>query len=284
MNRKASLIIPCHNQIIYTKMCLQSIKKYTFYPYELIVINNGSTDGTGKWLAHLSKNTNLKIITNSKNMGAPKSFNQGIACSKGNYIVLLNNDIIVSSGWLKKMVLRAENNDEIGIIGPLSNKVKNDTGLFPDYPGFRSFREIQHKAAEVDLRYKDKYIYTRSVASFCMLIKNCVIDKIGILDENYGFGTNDDHDYCFRASSAGYKIAVAMDTLIFHFTNKTLGKMDIHNLDRRNREYFIWKFREAGLEYFEKIKQPYGSRGERPVEYIMNMRNFNNDDIAGSKN
>ena len=152
--------------------------------------------------------------------------------------------------------------------------MKNDCGDFPICKGYRNKKEIQRTAAFVFLARKGVFKVVPAVTSFCMLTKREVIDRIGVFDESYGLGTNDDHDFCLRAREAGYKIICASDTLVFHFYNRTLGNLNIKELDRRNREYFVWKFGERGLKFYEEVKQPYGTRGERPFEIVRQISNW----------
>ena len=100
-----SIIILTFNQLKYTKECVESIRKHTPEPHEIIFVDNGSTDGTGKWLKKLVKNnSNYKLIENKKNLGFSKGCNQGIEASSGEYILLLNNDVVVTENWLAGML------------------------------------------------------------------------------------------------------------------------------------------------------------------------------------
>ena len=276
MKRKlVSVILPFFNGLKYTKMCLNSVLEYTRHPYELILIDNGSKKEIKEYFkTQACRFANVKIISNRKNLGAPKAFNQGIAASAGEYLLFLNNDTIVTDGWLNRLVGHIERDSKIGIVGASTNGVKNDCGDFPTYKGYRNEKEIQRTAAFVSLARKGEFEVVPAVTSFCMLTKREVIDKIGVFDENYGLGTNDDHDFCLRAREAGYKIICDFDTLVFHFYNRTLGNLNIKELDRRNREYFVWKFGERGLKFYEEVKQPYGTRGERPFKKIKKMKIF----------
>jgi len=256
----ASIVIPCSNQLKFTKICVESVYNNTKYPYELIVIDNGSTDGTREWFD--DHKSIIKLISNEKNYGAPKAFNQGIDASKGKYIVFLNNDTIVTDGWLNKLVDCAEADTDIGIVGPLTNQPRNKNGIFPDIEGYRNEKEIHRTASIIELKNKKKYEEVPGLTSFCMLVKRNVIEDIGKFDEEYGLGTNDDHDFCLRARMANYKIMCSMDTFIFHFYNRTLGNFNINEWDRKNREYFVKKFGNKAVEYLKSIDQPYGTRGE----------------------
>ena len=95
MQRKTSIIVLTYNQLEYTKQCLASLQKYTEKDsYELIVIDNASTDGTREWL---QQQKNLKLLLNDENIGFPKGCNQGIALANSqNDILLLNNDTVVT--------------------------------------------------------------------------------------------------------------------------------------------------------------------------------------------
>jgi len=91
-------------------------------------------------------------------------------------------------------------------------------------------------------------------------LKNSIrqaVNLIGGFDENYGMGTNDDHDFCIRTRMAGYSIICVLDTFVFHFYSRTLQTTGSQNLDKKNRAYLVSKFGRTGLEYFEAIDQPY---------------------------
>jgi len=250
---KCSIIIPCCNQLKFTKLCIDSIEKHTKYSnYEIIIIDNGSKDETSVWL---NTHQNFKLIKNSSNLGAPKAFNQGIEASSGEFIILLNNDTVVTDGWLSKLVKCATSEQQIGIVGASSNSREAES---------LNLTEIQRVGALLELKNAGNYKKTAGVTSFCMLIKRHVIEDIGLFDENYSLGTNDDHDFCLRASLAGYEIVCALDTFVYHHYSKTLQNFSMPELDKKNREYFVKKFGRHAVEYLKQINQPYGTRSENP--------------------
>ena len=120
-----SIIILTHNQLEYTRLCIESIYKYTTESYQLILVDNGSTDGTVEYLksvvSHKSSIDSHKLICNQKNLGFARGCNQGIEEASGSYILLLNNDVVVTDGWLKRMLQCAESDSKIGIVGPMTN-------------------------------------------------------------------------------------------------------------------------------------------------------------------
>ena len=102
----ASVIIPCWNQQEFTRKCIPALFRQTGPNWELIVINNGSTDGTGDYLAGVQdvSPVPVTVIANATNRGFPAAINQGLQYARGEYLVLLNNDVVVTDGWLDQLV------------------------------------------------------------------------------------------------------------------------------------------------------------------------------------
>src|SRR5580658_3350660 len=104
-----SVIIPCWNQLEFTRHCVKSLIRHTAPRWELIVINNGSTDGTADYFAGVQdvSPVPVTIITNATNRGFPAAINQGLQYARGEYLVLLNNDVVVTDGWLEQLIALA---------------------------------------------------------------------------------------------------------------------------------------------------------------------------------
>jgi glycosyltransferase involved in cell wall biosynthesis len=102
----ASVIIPCWNQLQFTRQCLPALLRLTRRPWELILVNNGSTDGTAEYLAGVqdAAAVPLTVIANERNRGFPAAINQGLQLARGEFLVLLNNDVVVTDGWLDQLV------------------------------------------------------------------------------------------------------------------------------------------------------------------------------------
>ncbi len=102
----ASIIVPCWNQLEFTRQCIAALMRCTRSPWELIVVNNGSTDGTGDYLAGVqdASAVPVTVVANSTNLGFPAAVNQGLKCARGEHLVLLNNDAVVTEGWLEQMI------------------------------------------------------------------------------------------------------------------------------------------------------------------------------------
>ena len=101
----ASIIVPCWNQLEFTRQCIAALKSHTRPPWELIVIDNGSTDHTDAYLAGVRDMAAVPVtvISNTTNRGFPAAINQGLKVARGDYLVLLNNDVVVTDGWLDQL-------------------------------------------------------------------------------------------------------------------------------------------------------------------------------------
>ena len=114
-----SIIVLCHNRVDFTRDCLQAIRAHTPEPYELIVVDNGSTDDTP---AFLQAQPDVRCILNPENRGFPAGCNQGAAVARGDRLLLLNNDMLVVPRWLTNLLACQEATDA-GLVGPCCNHI-----------------------------------------------------------------------------------------------------------------------------------------------------------------
>ena len=240
-----SIIILVCNQIAYTKKCMESIVKHTDVPFELIVVDNASTDGTLQYLkselTQLMPEDRLRIIKNKENLGFAKGNNQGIAVSRGKYVVLLNNDVVVTPGWLSKMIACAAKRPKTGIVGPKSNCVSGPQLVEKVSYDTNNLNGLETFAAEFAKNNSGKITPFNRIVGFCMLIKRAVIHKIGGMDGRYGLGNFEDNDFCLRALLAGYELCIAEDCFIHHFGNRTFIGEQIDYRESLNQNWEIFK-------------------------------------------
>ena len=104
-----SIIVPGWNQLEFTKQCVAALKEHTRPSWELIVVDNGSTDGTAIYLegARDMAAVPVTVVSNATNLGFPAAINQGLRLARGEYLVLLNNDVVVTDGWLDQLIALA---------------------------------------------------------------------------------------------------------------------------------------------------------------------------------
>ncbi|BCS55981.1 hypothetical protein GSbR_13440 [Geobacter sp. SVR] len=210
-----SIIILTWNQLHCTRECLASIAAHTLEPYELIVVDNGSTDGTVAWLHEQTcRDDRIRLIENPSNHGFAAGCNQGLSVARGNYLVLLNNDVVVTPEWLSGLLECHRLDPFAGIVGPMTNNASGIQGLGnPIYDpggldGFaRQFRD----------RNRHRRVASRRLVGFCMLLTRQLYVEIGGLDERFGSGNFEDDDFCLRAAIVGRRNMIAADVYVHHY-------------------------------------------------------------------
>ena len=187
-----SIIIVTYNNLCLTKLCIESIKKHT-KDYELIVIDNASSDGSYNYIAD---NSDYRIF-NKDNLGFVKAVNQGLELAKGEYVCLLNNDIVVTEGWLDGMLKYYTLLSDVGIVGCKSNIVSGhaiDKEFYSEYdPCY-----IELYAKKMRRINFNKVMISPRITGLCMLFPMSLVYDIGKFDEIYGMGNYEDDDFNFK--------------------------------------------------------------------------------------
>jgi glycosyltransferase involved in cell wall biosynthesis/Flp pilus assembly protein TadD/2-polyprenyl-3-methyl-5-hydroxy-6-metoxy-1,4-benzoquinol methylase len=244
-----SIIIVVHNQVAYTRECVDSIRLRTDEPYELIFVDNGSTDGTAEYLRTL---TQAQIVSNRENRGFPAAANQGIALAHGEFALLLNNDTVVTTGWLRWMLDVFKKDCRIGLVGPCSNNVSGEQMI----PVHEDLSSLDGFAWEWGKKHRGVVVETDRLIGFCLMLRRAVLDQVGALDERFGIGCFEDDDLCRRALDAGWKAVIARAAFVHHYGNRTfLGSgIDLAGVLKSNREKFNQKWHQcAGNDAVERL-------------------------------
>ncbi|KAF0219374.1 MAG: family 2 glycosyl [Geobacteraceae bacterium] len=211
-----SIVILTFNQLDYTRECIASIRRHTPGPHEIIFVDNGSQDGTVQWLRELVQNNrHYRLIENRQNLGFAKGCNQGIESASGDYILLLNNDVIVTPEWLSGMLECYSHVPDAGIVGPMTNNISGIQKV--PCVGYDNLDRLDDFAQGFRRENRHRRIPFRRIVGFCMLFKRSLVDRIGLLDETFGTGNFEDDDFCYRAALEGYRNIIAADVFIHHF-------------------------------------------------------------------
>jgi GT2 family glycosyltransferase len=231
----ASIIMLSWNAPEYTRMAVESIRAHTSCPYEIIIIDNGSEPDT---LAMLGALTDVQVVYNSTNMGFAHGCNQGIAAAHGTHVVLLNNDVIVTDGWLENLLNVHLRDPLVGVSAPRSNRIVGHQQI--GYVSYGSLEAMQEFAAARAREFAGMHYRTNRAIGFCLCISRAVIEEVGGIDTRYGVGNFEDDDYCIRVRAAGYQIAVCEDVFIHHFGSVSFAanKVDYSSQMQKNWQVF----------------------------------------------
>ena len=238
-----SILIPCCGMLEYTKLCVPSVLKHTRPPFELIALDVGSLDGTAQYLAGLQAGLagrlRVEVIRAATDLGLREACRQALEQTLGEYVVLLNNDCVVPSGWLNQLVAMAAFSGPIGMVGPMSNMAAPPQ-LVESVP-YRTFGNtgriasngtsalvdttaVERFATGFREEHKGKWVYAERLGGFCLLVKREVLDKVrAALDEWTDLSLFDSDILSAKAHQAGYSLAVCRDLFVHHFGTRTFA-------------------------------------------------------------
>jgi N-acetylglucosaminyl-diphospho-decaprenol L-rhamnosyltransferase len=234
-------------------MCIQDLLNQSKSPFEIILVDNGSSTDTIKFF---SKHDELIIIRNEINKGCAYSWNQGIRESKGEWIIILNNDVRLPEQWLENLISYARMK-ELDVVSPGMRE-----GVL-DY----NFRDYSHKYTKLMHGAFRKW----TPSGVCFALHRKVIDKIGYFDENYKIGQYEDADFFRRCKIAKLKMGITGASFIHHFgssTQKYLKEKGATGYALENRNYHRkkWKlgfFQRNFERYREQLLTKFWSYKER---------------------
>jgi GT2 family glycosyltransferase len=243
---QVSIVMPVRNRWTYTYQCLRSILENTeAISYEVIIVDDGSTDETA---AMLGKVSSVKVLKNGRTIGFVESCNRGAREASGRYVLLLNNDTLVTEGWLKSMVDVAERDMSIGIVGA---KLIYPNGILQEAGGIVWNNSLcpASNYGRYDDPNKWEYNYVKEVdycSGACLLVRTDLLRRIGFFDSRYSPGYYEDTDLCFRARELGFKTVYQPGAEIVHVEGATAGvdaATGMKQYQAINQEKFYSKWR-----------------------------------------
>ncbi len=219
---KATIVIPNLNGKGWLEDSIASIFAQTEQDFELIVVDNGSTDESLAIAQSFADRANYTLIENAENTGFSHAVNQGIAVAKGEFVVLFNNDAFAEPDWLAQLIQTAQKNPKIFAVQSLmirhyERELADDAG---DYVNLLAFA-----CKEGDGRYASRYTKEKRIFSACggaSLYRKSILDEIGVFDETF-FAYFEDVDLSWRANNAGYRCVLCPAAKCYHICGATTG-------------------------------------------------------------
>jgi GT2 family glycosyltransferase len=272
--KRASVIVVTYGNEDYTIGCFDSLRRTISLRDEVIwVDNNSSKESKEKVLAWVKNNDFPQLggpIFNSRNAGFIGGNKLGFEKAQGRYIVLLNNDTIPAPHWLDNMLAVFDKDYSVGIVGAVSSSPDQWQGvanLKKTLPGFGkapemditnpSFQTVSRYGKRLEDRLGGQYRIMRGmVAFYAAVFSRELVDTVGFLDPEGLYdemGLSDDDDYCERAKEAGFKLALAMDSFVFHYHRSTFKKLKID-------------YKKIKLENAMRFNERWGHRRKIPLD------------------
>lgn len=259
--KKCDVIIPIYNSPDWLALCVEAAERSDLSKCigNIYLVNDCSNNETVKCIYELkNKYTNIIVLKNTQNLGFVKTCNKGLKETKEDFIMLLNSDCLLAEDTTAKLLRQMEADEEIGLICPLSNNAAN---LSIDLPSKLDYIKMDKLLRSYFL---GKNFEACTIVGNCMVISRKCYDKIGGLDESYGFGYGEETDYQFRAQEVGFKALVAIDTYVFHKSQVSFGDSELLNQQKqKNRALF---FSRWGDQY-KKLLDQYNLND--PVQYVL---------------
>ena len=228
--KQLSIIIVNWNNEALLKNCLDSIfKTHHNRGYEIIVVDNHSADDSVTLIK--KKYPEIRLIKNKENYGFARANNQAIKIARGNYLLLLNNDTLVTEdNCFSRMVQVMQDHPEIGVLGCRlyypDGTLQSAGEEFPS--AWNVFRnQILFMKSWQRLKDNNKigngYKKTDYVCGACLMTSQKIIKQVGMLQEDY-FMYGEDVEFCYRVEQAGYEVGIINDISIVHLHSKSTEK------------------------------------------------------------
>ncbi|MGI8857787.1 MAG: glycosyltransferase family 2 protein [Thermomicrobiales bacterium] len=240
-----SIIIPVYNRLLFTTICVRSLIAVADHwdECEVILVDNGSTDGTAAFLATLGPP--FRVISNAQNLGFARACNQGAAAARGDYLIFLNNDTVPQPGWLAALAAAMARQVAPAVVGGRL--------LFPD-------DTIQHAGLGFNARHEPVHLFygeaadsaarqsraVPAVTGACLMVGRERFLTAGGFDEGYMNGF-EDLDFCCRVREAGGAVWYEAGSIAYHFESASDGRYrsDVANAERFQERWGDWLAADA---------------------------------------
>ena len=295
MPADCDLILLCWNELAHTRRCVESLLQHTDVPSRLLIVDNGSDQETADFLQRLRLADaapltppgarirpaggiqEIRLLRNERNEGYARGMNRGLRESSARWVCLLNNDIVVTAGWLREMISVMENEPRLGILNPASN---NFGMAAPEKGAARRSGAARQQGLVVrrpPAAAARRWIETNGCSGFCFLIRRSVLDQVGLFDEQFKRGYFEDADYSMRVRAAGYDCGIALGCYVSHVGGASFQRVSNRNeVFHQNEQRFYQKWPKPRPQRIAWILADF--KGHSAAEIREQIRRVANDD------
>jgi GT2 family glycosyltransferase len=250
-NPLVSVIVPVYNQERFTAACLNSIlRELSTIPCELIVVDDGSTDGTAEYLSSCS---GIRVVTHAKNQGFVSSVNDGAAVARGRYLHFLNNDTLVTPGWVSSLLRTFDLRDNVGAVG---SQLRAPDGIISE-AGALVWRDGNAANFARGRSPMDPSVCFPREVDYCsgasLMVRADLFAELGGFSREFAPAYYEDVDLCFRLRAAGYRVMYTPESVVVHFEGGTSGQDTSSGIKRYqliNRKKFARKWEHQLVKHF----------------------------------
>lgn len=240
------IILPVHNGLSLLRDVLDAVLTYTpRHDSRLLIVDDASDPVTATWLRDQTAAWAdwITLQRHDRNLGFLASCNLAMSQGDSDYVLLLNSDVLVSPGWLERLLACAESDSRIAAVNPLSNHADNID--LPMAPGASYLAMNAYLAQQ---RYGCQHDVVTGVG-FCWLLRRNALQQVGLFDPIYGLGYCEESDLCMRLVAAGFRTVVAEDTYVYHRGGGSFTDRHVRYL--HNRRLFDQRW---GKEYQRQFR------------------------------
>lgn len=266
---RASVIVLSWNGMEYLESCLDAVLSQDYPDFEVIVVDNASTDGSADFVAeHYPQ---VRLIRNERNLGFAAGNNIGLRAATGDVLLLLNQDTVVQPGWLAALVSALED-ERVGVAGckilyPDGETIQHAGGRIEWPLGLaHHYGQGENDAGQWDTPRPVEY-----VTGAAMAFRRDVLDRVGLLDDDFWPGYFEDADFCRRVQQAGYEVWYVPEATLAHFESTShsdpLSTWEAHHRGRLRfvlkhtpPNQFLTQFVQAETLHQPSIISVFGSR------------------------
>lgn len=246
-----SIVILCYNSPAHEKICIDSVIKHTTIPHEIILVNNNGSKESKDQCKEYSKKEGIKYVELQENKSVANGWNMGIRYCKYPYIAVLNNDLMLTKNWDKKLLKPFTTHPNVAMTGPTLSYCatkQRDNDAYKICSRMKE-RDVDSFSERYDVLYKDKEYEVNILSGSCFVTTREMYDRIGPFDEDFKVGSGEEAEWEHRALRKGLFLIWVRHCFVHHFGHVSFSRRELEEPSFNSNK--IWK--ENAELYRKKI-------------------------------